>query len=74
MAPLGLPVEVDNSFAWRVGTSAWIDITPRVALNLSIGYLMTGLRLTVLDNGRLVQRDASGDTTIVHVGLAYRIF
>lgn len=70
----GLPVEVDNSFAWRIGASAWIDVSRRIALNVSSGYLLTGLRLTVLEGGRLERRDASGDTTILHAGVAYRVF
>jgi hypothetical protein len=70
----GLPVEVANSLAWRVGASVWHDIGRRLALNVSTGYLMTGLRLTVLDGGRLSKRDASGDTTILHAGVAYRLF
>lgn len=67
-------VDIGNSFAWRVGASAWFDLTRRVALNISAGRLMTGLRLTVLEDGRLDRRDASGDTTILRGGLAYRIF
>jgi hypothetical protein len=70
----GLPVEVDNSFVWRIGVSSWYDLTRRLVMNASIGYIMTGLRLTVLDEARLEHRDVSGDTTIVHVGVAYRIF
>jgi hypothetical protein len=70
----GLAVEVGNSFVWRVGVSAWRDIGTRTAINASIGYVLTGLRLTVLDNARLVERDTSGDTAIVHVGLAYKLF
>lgn len=69
-----VPVDIGNSFAWRVGASAWFDLTRRVAMNLSAGRLMTGLRLTVLEDGRLSERDANGDTTILRVGLAYRIF
>lgn len=70
----GLPVEVRNSLAWRVGASLWYDISRRIALNVSTGYLMTGLRLTVLDGGRLSEVDASGDTTTLHAGFAYRVF
>jgi hypothetical protein len=70
----GLPVEVANSLAWRVGVSTWFDLTRRTALNASVGYLMTGLRLTVLEDGRLVERHPRGDTTIVHIGVAYRLF
>jgi len=73
-AVTALAVDIGNSFAWRVGASAWFDLTERVALNVSAGRLMTGLRLTVLEDGRLDRRDASGDTTILRAGLAYRIF
>jgi hypothetical protein len=70
----GLPVEVANSFVWRIGVSTWHDLGRRTAINASIGYVMTGLRLTVLDDARLVEIDVSGDTAIVHVGLAYTLF
>ncbi len=73
-ATAALPVEVDNSLVWRVGASAWFDVSRRFAINVSGGYLMTGLRLTVLDGGRLVRRDTRGDTALVHAGLAYKIF
>jgi hypothetical protein len=69
-----VPVDVGNSFAWRVGTSAWFDVTRRVAMNVSAGRLMTGLRITVLEDGHLVRRNARGDTVILRAGLAYRIF
>ena len=69
-----LPVEVDNSLAWRFGASAWFDVSRRFALNVSGGYLMTRLRLTVLEDSSLVKRNQRGDTAIAHVGLAYRLF
>jgi hypothetical protein len=70
----GLPVEVDNSVAWRIGASAWVDMSRRFALNVSGGYLLTRLRLTVLQDSSLVKQDQRGDTVIAHVGLAYRLF
>jgi len=69
-----LPVEVDNSLAWRFGASAWFDVSRRFALNVSGGYLMTRLRLTVLEDSSLVKHNQRGDTAIAHVGLAYRLF
>jgi hypothetical protein len=72
-AAAGVAVEVDNSFAWRPGLSVWFD-AGRVAFNVSSGYLLTDLRITVLEGGRLVKRDARGDTTLVHVGVAYKLF
>jgi hypothetical protein len=70
----GVPVEVDNSLVWRPGVSAWFDLGRRMTLNVSTGYVMTRLRITILEGGRLVKRNASGDTTLVHVGVAYRLF
>jgi hypothetical protein len=70
----GLPVEVSNSFVWRIGASAWVDVSRRVAVNVATGYLFTGLRFTVVERGRLERRSESGDTTVLHVGLAYRWF
>ena len=70
----GLPVEVDNSLAWRPGVSLWYDVNRRTALNLSVGHVITRLRLTVLEGGRLEKRPVRGDTTIVHVGVAYKLF
>jgi hypothetical protein len=70
----GLPVEVANSLAWRVGATAWFDLNRRIAAHVSSGYLMTRLRFTVLDGERLVRQKGRGDTTILHFGLAYRLF
>jgi hypothetical protein len=70
----GLPVEVGNSFVWRIGASTWVDVGRRVALNVSTGYLFTGLRFTVVEGGRLQRRHESGDTTVLHIGVAYKLF
>jgi hyperosmotically inducible protein len=69
-----LAVEVDNSLVWRPGVSVWYDANRRIALNVSAGYLMTGLNLTVLDGGRLAKRETRGDTLILHAGVAYKLF
>jgi len=39
-----------------------------------MGYVVTGLRVTFLENGQLVKHDVRGDTTIVHAGVAYKLF
>ena len=70
----GVPVEVDNSLVWRPAVSAWFDVSRRIALNVSAGYVMTGLRITVLEGGRLVKHDSRGDTTTVNAGVAYKLF
>jgi hypothetical protein len=70
----GVPVEVDNSLAWRPGVSVWFEMGRRLAVNVSGGYLMTRLRITALEGGRLVKRDERGDTALVRAGLAYKLF
>jgi len=70
----GLPVEVGNSLVWRPGLSFWRDLTRRTALNVTLGRVITRLKLTVLENARLERRSVRGDTTIVHAGIAYKLF
>ena len=70
----GLPVEVGNSVAWRPGVSLWYDVNRRTALNVSVGHVRTKLRLIVLEGGRLEKRSERGDTTIMHAGIAYKLF
>ena len=70
----GLPVEVDNSLVWRPGVSLWHDLTRRTALNVSVGHVITRLRLTVLEDGQLEKRSMRGDTTVVSAGMVYRLF
>jgi len=67
-------VEVGNSLVWRPGVSVWFDTSRRFAVNVSAGYVFTGLKVTFLEGGQLVRRKVSGDATIVHVGLAYKLF
>jgi len=70
----GLVVDIGNSLVWRPGVSVWFDASRRVAINVSGGYLLTGLDLTVLENGRLSRRETRGDTVVLHAGIAYKLF
>lgn len=67
-------VGVGKSLVWRPGISLWSDLNRRLALNLTVGYVVTGLRVTFLEQGRLVKQSVSGDTTIIHAGVAYKLF
>jgi hypothetical protein len=67
-------VEVGNSFVWRPGVSVWFDVSRRAAVNLTLGYVVTNLRITFLEESRLVRQSIPGDTTILHAGLAYKLF
>jgi hypothetical protein len=69
-----IAVGVGKSLVWRPGVSVWFDVNRRIALNMTAGYVVTGLRVTFLEDGRLVKQSVSGDTTIVHAGVAYKLF
>ena len=69
-----IAVGVGRSMVWRPGVSAWLDLNRHTALNLTVGYVVTRLPVTFLEDGRLVKRSLPGDTTIVHAGIAYKLF
>lgn len=69
-----IAVGVGHSLIWRPGVSVWSDLNRRLALNVTVGYVVTGLRVTFLEDGQLVKQSVSGDTTIVHAGIAYKLF
>lgn len=70
----GLPVAVDDSFVWRPSMAVWFDSGRRTLVHVSIGRALTSPRVTVIESGRLVKRSVSADTTVVVMGLAYRLF
>ncbi len=70
----GLPIGVDNSFVWRPGVSLWLDAGHRTLVHASLGRALTSPGVTVIENGQLRKRSVSADTTVVLVGVAYRLF
>jgi len=69
-----LAVGADNSFVWRPGVSLWVEAGRRFAVNASGGYAITRIRMTFLEDGQLVRSHLRADTTILHLGLAYKLF
>jgi hypothetical protein len=69
-----VPLRVGNSLAWRPGASFWFDTSSRTAINVSLGYVMTRPRLTLLDDGEIVRRHLTADAFLLRVGLAYKLF
>lgn len=70
----GLPISVDNSFVWRPGVALWLDSGRRSLIHVSIGRALTSPGVTVIENGLLRKQSVSADTTVVLVGVAYRLF
>jgi BON domain len=67
-------IDVGNSIAWRPGASAWLDLGPRAAFNVSTGYVMTSPRIVVVEDGRASRRRLRGDAALVSAGLVYKLF
>ena len=67
-------VEVGNSLVWRAGGSLWVDVTPRLGVNVFGGYLVTRPELAVLGGGSVATRRVNADTAIVSLGLAWWVF
>ena len=67
-------IEVGNSLVWRAGGSLWVDVTPRLGVNVFGGYLVTRPELAVLSGGSVLTRRVNADTAIVSLGLAWWIF
>lgn len=69
-----LSIDISNSFAWRPGVQFWVESGRRTAILMSIGRVYTSPRFTVVEAGRLRERSLSVDTTVLLVGLAYKVF
>ena len=69
-----LALDARNSLAWQSGVSVWFDMNSRTAFNVSAGYLITRPRTTFFEDGRLTARTLRADTSLVSVGLAYKLF
>jgi hypothetical protein len=69
-----LSVDVANSFAWRPAVSFWFEASRRAAVLAQVGRVVTSPRFTVVEEGRLRERKASADSTVVLVGVAYKFF
>lgn len=67
-------LDVRDSVAWRPSVSLWLDLGRRTAFNLSAGYLMTRLRFSLLEDGRVQTRTLRGDTTMLSTGVVYKLF
>jgi hypothetical protein len=71
---LEVPLDVGSSFAWRPGVSLWVESSARTAVNVSVGYVMTRPRLTLLEQGESVRRRLNADAFLLRVGVVYKLF
>ena len=69
-----LAVDAGNSLVWRPGVAVWINTGRRMVANLSVGRVLTRVKVTFVDAGGIEQRSMRGDATTVSVGIAYWLF
>jgi hypothetical protein len=69
-----LTSSTSNAFVVRPGVSFWHDVSEKVGLNVSVGFLVARPRVTVRSTLGEDERRIRADTFQVKVGLAYSIF
>lgn len=69
-----LSVGISNSLIARGGVSVWVESGLRTVVHASIGRVISRPQFTVVEDGRLQDRTARIDATIVLVGVAYKLF
>lgn len=70
----GRAIGIDNSLAARAGVGMWYDLTPRVGLNVFLGYRVTRPRVTFASDTDVTTHRLNGDAVVLSVGAAYWIF
>jgi hypothetical protein len=71
---LRLPVAVDHSFAVLPAATFWVEVSPRISVGTSIGYLLTRPDATWMAGDRLEERRLTSDAMTAGVSMAYWLF
>src|SRR4051812_43889496 len=69
-----LTLHTGNTFAVRPQTSVWFDMSKRVGVNLSAGYLVARPRLTVRSSLGEESARLHADMIVLTAGIVYKIF
>ena len=70
--PVG--VKVSDSFAWRVGGGLWIDLSARVGMLVSVGYLGVQPEITITTGVGDRRQSVDLGSVVTSVGFTYGIF
>ena len=70
----GRAIAVDNSLTARAGVGVWVDVTPRVGLNLFGGYRVARPNVTFASDTDVAKQSIDADAVVVSVGFAYWLF
>lgn len=66
--------DVSNTFVLKPEVSTWIDMGPKVSLNISTGYAIARPTVTVSSSAGQDRRPIRADMFSVTVGAVYRLF
>jgi hypothetical protein len=69
-----LPVAAAGSPAVLPAATLWLEVSPRISVGLSSGYLFTRPRATWLEGDRFARRPLKADTVLVGISAVYWIF
>jgi hypothetical protein len=70
----GVATDVSNTFVLKPEVSAWTDIARRLAVNVSVGYVVARPEVTVRSSIGSDTRHIHADVTVLKVGLVYTVF
>ena len=66
--------DVSNAWVIKPEISSWIDLSPRVGLNISAGYAIVRPEVTISSTAGSDTRRIRGDMFILKVGAVYSVF
>ncbi len=67
-------IDVGNSLAGRAGVSVWYELTRRIGINVSGGYVATRPEVTFISGDVIRKATVRADATVVGAGLTFWIF
>lgn len=72
----GNSLETDVSSAWvlKPEVSAWFDVTRKVGINVSAGYMVARPQLTITSTAGQDRRRLNADVIMIKAGVVYSIF
>lgn len=70
----GLSVDAANTFVLKPEITAWIDLSRKVGLNLSAGYMIARPRVALSTSAGADRRRVDADMFMMRIGAVYSIF
>lgn len=70
----GVTTDVSNTVVLKPEVSSWIDMGPKVSLNISAGYAIARPEVTISSSAGKDRRPIRADMLSITVGVVYRLF